>query len=318
MINVFQEGGIGDLILSVPLIEQVFKQDKYPIILHTFFPEIAKHLLPWINVNGDLYQANVSKKDWDYFISISDMVFFTKKPDAILPDFLQEMYKSWLSNHDEWKLIIKNHPTMANEMAKKSLNLGQTRWTFPFFFIGKEYKKFDYPYKLNDIKAPDKFITIHDGFDATNHYKFMRSTKSWDIEYWAEFIKLFKQKYPDIHVVQLGGIKHQKIKGVDINFAGQLSFEKSLEYLNSSLIHIDGDSGLVHARRLFNKQSIVLFGATNIDYFGYPENINIAPKYCGDCWWKNRDWMENCKEGHITPKCMDSILPIDVLNKINL
>ena len=96
-----------------------------------------------------------------------------------------------------------------------------------------------------------------------------------------------------------------------------LSFEKSLEYLNSSLVHVDGDSGLVHARRLFKKQTIVLFGSTNYKYFGYPENINLAPKFCGDCWWTQNTWMSKCKDGYSTPLCIESIKPEDVLQNIN-
>lgn len=317
-LNIVQEGGIGDLIVSIPLIELYFKHKDYKINLYTSFPYISKLFLPFVDSFSPIQDLKRDRNNFDFIISITDMVYFSCKNEKSIPDHLKEMYTHWQENFSpSWQEILKKHPFSANEMAHKALSFGQRRWTLPFYSVGKDYIKYDLN-GIEDVNYPKEFITIHDGFDASGHYKFMRSTKSWSVESWAEFIKLFKQKYPHINIVQLGGVKHNKIKGVDLNFAGQLDFKNSLRFLRSSLLHIDGDSGLVHARRLFNKKSIVIFGATNVDYFGYPENINLRPNFCGDCWWIKSDWMQNCKEGFSSPKCIDSILPRDVLNAVEL
>lgn len=314
-IPVFQEGGIGDLIVALPLIKSMFKESTLPIKFYSQFPEIARYFLPWIEIAGDIPKAYRDRSSFDYYISISDMARFFCTSIKSMPPFLLDIYNVWQQHSAEWQPYITAHPFKANDMAKKAVGMGLNRYTLAFQMLNK--KPIDFPFSLNQtVKAPKLFLTIHDGFDASGFYKFERSTKSWSVKAWEELITLLKQQYKELYIVQLGGVKHRKIKGVDINLAGQLTFEQSLVYLNSSLLHIDGDSGLVHARHLLNKPSIVLFGPTNVDYFGYKANTNMAPKVCGDCWWKNKDWMEKCMEGYETPKCIDSILPVDVFEKV--
>lgn len=316
--NVIVDGGIGDLILALPLIQHFLEITGYCIKINVYssFPEIAKYFLPSIIALPTIPYFRRDGNDFDYSISISDMVYFNKKPNTILPPSFQHLYNNWVNIFKDWELFLTTHPFNANDMAHKALRLGLRRWTLPFFSVGKEYEPYKFYEEIGKIECPNKFITIHDGFDATNHYKFERSTKSWSIVYWEKFVTLFKNEFPNIQVVQLGGVKHKPIKNADINLAGQLEFTKTLQYLNSSFLHIDGDSGLVHARKLFNKPSVVIFGSTNVEYFGYKENINIAPNFCGDCWWKKSDWMQNCKEKYESPKCIDSVIPEEVFKKV--
>jgi len=201
-------------------------------------------------------------------------------------------------------------------MGRKAVEMGLRRWTLPFHISGLTYEPFEWNDKVEAVSVEgwDRFITVHDGFDASGHLTFERSTKSWDLDYWNEFVRLFKEKHPDIGVIQLGGIRHRKIQYVDLNLAGQIPFHESLRYLKSATLHVDGDSGLVHARRLFHKPSVVMFGPTNYEYFAYPENINIKAPICGDCWWQKPNWMEHCVLGFLEPSCMQSISPQHVLS----
>lgn len=308
-------GGIGDIIIALAWMEYVIRPLDIPVKFYCQFPQIASYFMPWVEIGGNIRQSEYDKPLFDYYIFMSDMINFKFKDLKNMPDCLKKLYYQWEKHGEDWRHYIDSNPLEANKMAHTALDLGLNRWSLSFYMVNKEYKK--YHWQLTEpIDIPNKFITVHDGFDASGYYKFERSTKSWDIKSWIDFVKIFKRHYPDIYVVQLGGVKHRKIQGVDINFAGQLSFENSLRYLKSSLLHIDGDSGLVHARRLFNLQSIVIFGPTNVNYFGYPENVNLAPKFCGDCWWRIRDWMATCMAGHSTPACMDSISALNVFKEV--
>ena len=134
--------------------------------------------------------------------------------------------------------------------------------------------------------------------------------------YWGEFVSKFKLRFPHIQVIQLGGKKHRPIHGVDLNLAGAIPFYKSLQYLKGAIVHVDGDSGLVHARHLFKKPSVVIFGPTNVNYFAYPENVNLAPKVCGNCWWIKTDWMKNCVKGYDHARCMMSVTATTVIEAV--
>ena len=58
-------------------------------------------------------------------------------------------------------------------------------------------------------------------------------------------------------------------------------------------------------------RSIVLFGPTPINFFGYKENINVSSNIkCTGCYWKTDFWWRDCAEGYpLPPKCMEDLTP---------
>jgi hypothetical protein len=81
-------------------------------------------------------------------------------------------------------------------------------------------------------------------------------------------------------------------------------------------MHIDIDSGLVHLAAALGVQSCAVFGPSPAEYFGYPGNINIPPTFCGNCWWVNESWMDQCPLGFPDARCMLEQDPSDVANAI--
>jgi SAM-dependent methyltransferase len=79
---------------------------------------------------------------------------------------------------------------------------------------------------------------------------------------------------------------------------------------------VDGESGLVHLRRQLGGKSVALFGPTPVEYFGYPENVNIVAEVCGDCMWMTEDWYVNCLKGLDKPACLESIRAETVLRAV--
>jgi ADP-heptose:LPS heptosyltransferase len=88
----------------------------------------------------------------------------------------------------------------------------------------------------NDLK----YITVQYGFggDARND-----DIKCWKTENWETLIKIFKNKFKDISVVQVG-ISSDKLQNVDINVARKTSFDELCSILKKSLLHIDIDGCL--------------------------------------------------------------------------
>lgn len=320
-VPVYQSGGIGDTIVSLAWLQNVLgPKTTLPVRIYSNFPEIISYFLPWVEVGGDNAQFRRDQKDFSWWLSISDFIDFKGDPKTHMPDFMRGIFEVWLKHWDSgWGHLIASEPHKANEMGKKAVELGLNRRSLTFYLTGTRYQPFwmglGSPF-IPPAAVPHRFITVHDGFDASGHYKFPVSMKSWNVDLWADFIARFKTKYPEIMVVQLGGPKRIDLPGVDLNLAGQLSFFETLRYLKSSIVHVDGDSGLVHARALFTAPSVVLFGPTNFTYFGYPGNINLAPNVCGDCWWKKSDWMQNCVNGYETNLCMESIRPVRVMAEV--
>lgn len=316
MIPIEVTGGIGDLIISLPFIEEArVKYQRYgKLLLYTHYTEIAKHFIPFGYEIRPLRDLDTDNGDLNFWIKLSDVVNFKVRDESLLPKFIRPEYDHWLSTLKVWGPVIASHPKSAIHMAKMATDLGLTRATLPHFFMGWNYRPINFLY---DDPFPGRYITIHDGFDEKNPPGLIRSMKSWDMNYWVKFVNLFKAKHPDIHIVQLGGPHSRLIPGVHINRVNMLTFPDSMRYLTGSLVHVDGDSGLVHARHLYQKPSVVIFGPTEPSYYGYPENTNLKPRVCAPCWWMKEDWMSKCVIGFDEPRCMDSLTPDLVLYSVS-
>jgi Glycosyltransferase family 9 (heptosyltransferase) len=316
VVPLFVGGGIGDFIIALPLLQKFYElcDDYHPLRVYTPHVEIAKHFLPHFDDIRSSSAFALENDRLNWWIEIADIVHFKLRPNvAKLPDAIDPHYRLWLSVLDTWGPLIGNHPYWGNMTGNQAVEAGFNRFTLAAGLLGLTTEPFAYLCKY--AKHPRPFITIHDGFDGQKAHV-GRSTKQWSMEHWERFVQIFKAENPHVDVIQLGGPKSRLIPGVDLQLTNKLPFPVTMQYLNASQAHVDGDSGLVHARALLKKPSVVLFGPTNWAYFAHPRNVNIMPKVCGNCWWTTKDWLEVCAVGQPTPICMDSIRPETVLRHV--
>lgn len=296
-------GGIGDLILGLGVAKALNAKIK-DVVVYCKWPEISKQF----SSLAVLKDEECSKNGFDFIISSNSIINFQifSNFDGFKNQKLEEIYMKWryFISKGNWKRIVEHHPLLDNQMAHLALKMGYNRVTLPYAFLGLQYVKTP---SLKVTHFYSNYITIHDGFDSNNKEVRIRSMKNWDLDSWAELVAAIKHRFPNKKIVQLGGDRSRSIEGVDRNEVGQLTFRESMAYLENSDLHIDSDSGLVHAANFYGVPSVVLFGPTNAEFFGYDENLNIKSYYCGDCWWLKSDWMTNCPIGHDHPKCLDSI-----------
>jgi hypothetical protein len=171
-----------------------------------------------------------------------------------------------------------------------------------------------YRYLVETLRLADrKYITIHNGWDNVAHRHTKAATKGWPVRHYCEFVALFKQRFPEIAVVQLGAATSQRIENADYCLLNDTSLDEAAWVLKHSLLHVDGDSGLVHLARALHVTSVVMFGPTHREFFAYAVNRNLASTNCTNCWWTTGDWMRNCPRGLAEPECMASITPAQVL-----
>jgi ADP-heptose:LPS heptosyltransferase len=311
-------GGIGDLILGVGLAEALNRKVG-DVVIYSKWPEIVKYFsgLP------ALPDEACSVKGFDFVVNVNAIIKLQilNGFDGFRNQKMEEVYMAYrkFTSDPQWASIVDVHPYLDNHMAELAVSLGFNRETLPYAFLGLEYKPLKWRQE-KDVKdyyskySSHSYITVHDGFDTNNkNVKNFRSMKNWGMDAWTILITDFKKKYPEVRVMQLGGPTSRIIPGVDSCNVGKMTFEQSMFCLAGSLCHIDGDSGLVHAAKVFGVPSVVMFGPTNAKFFGYAENRNISSPFCGNCWWLHPDWMANCPVGFSEPRCMDSITPKMVL-----
>ncbi len=179
-------------------------------------------------------------------------------------------------------------------------------------------EKYEYPLFINEHKDylkkiglnPGEYVTIHRGADVA-HGDY--SVKMWPLEYYSKLINKIKEHYPDITIVQLGISENRcpKVDGVDMYLVGKTNLEQVKLLLKNAFTHIDVEGGMAHIRHaLCGKPSIILFGPTSPDFYGYSENINIvSTRCCNFCEWVTPNWNEKCIKGDVKNECMYSIAP---------
>jgi hypothetical protein len=173
-------------------------------------------------------------------------------------------------------------------------------WPFPFMLPSGDALA-QYP------QLRERYITVHDGWDAQLKIGGRRPTKCYPIEKWRSLVRKIKAELSDIVVVQLGGDVGAQIPEVDLSLKGVVGLPWAVKVLQNSLLHIDTDSGLVHVAVSLGKKAVVLFGPTGIDFYGYPQNANVQASGCTNCWLSTGDWVTTCLIGDRQPRCMSHI-----------
>ncbi|MBQ9798337.1 MAG: hypothetical protein IJO40_00160 [Thermoguttaceae bacterium] len=154
------------------------------------------------------------------------------------------------------------------------------------------------------------YLTLQRGVDAT--YQGANNTRMWPKPYYERLLETIKTNFPELTIVQLGKADAASdLKGVDVDLRGRTTFEELKVLLKNSALHIDGECGMVHFAHSLNSRSAVFFAQTNVDFCGYPENINVkVDGVCPiSCEWVVDDWQERCPRGFEAPPCMTKLTP---------
>jgi ADP-heptose:LPS heptosyltransferase/lipopolysaccharide biosynthesis glycosyltransferase len=151
------------------------------------------------------------------------------------------------------------------------------------------------------------YITIHHGFDVKKLPSRTRetdynSTKNLTTQKWIAIVNSLKAY--GLKIVQLGSANEEAILGVDHNLTGSTTLAQTAMLLKNALCHLDTEGGLVHLNRAVHGTSVVMFGPTPISTFGYPQNVNLAPSACKECFWTTETWVLECPRETSGPECM--------------
>ena len=209
--------------------------------------------------------------------------------------------------------FIQLHPTRDNFLARKVVFAGHDRRTFLHAMAGISYGG-DHLAIARDATAPTRFglaagqyVTVHNGYDPDFIIAGPRATKCYP--HFGEVVAKLKALYPGIAFVQVGTTTSEPIAECDLNLIGRTTMTEVAGLLAGALAHIDNEGGLVHMAACLGVRSVVVFGPTPSDYFGYPGNANVEPAVCGNCWWITRSWMERCVKGYPAPRCLEDLSP---------
>ena len=160
----------------------------------------------------------------------------------------------------------------------------------------------EYKSEFNSLNLKN-YITFYNDLSEGRKPK----NKTWPIRYLSEYITLMKRQFPYIEIVQCGGGGDVKVENADRHFLN-IDLELTKHILANSLLHVGTEGGLVHLATQLGTKCLVPFGANEVNYFGYPQNINIISDVCSPCMYLLPDWTA-CLRGFKESPCMSSITP---------
>jgi len=222
---------------------------------------------------------------------------------------LKAKFDQYNVNFDEFPLgnhLHRMHGKPLLDLMKETsgIDLRDYDLTYPL-----SPEDFEYVEELADIP----YVTISTGIDQF-FVRSSRTTKQWLMEFWKELANMIKAL--GVEVVQVGTLLDETVAGAG-SFLGRTTLRQAAALIKYGLCHIACEGGTIWMAKAVQRKSVALFGPTDVNFFGQPENANItAGLSCSPCWWRTHDWMVACPDGHESAKCMDGITPGVVFREV--
>jgi ADP-heptose:LPS heptosyltransferase len=328
-ILVVGSGGFGDMLYLTTVIKALYDQFDEPRIVVVHEHPLANqvlgknnpYLLDAIHIFGSKlaeFLDVVSSLDvFDLVAEVRYAVSYIAPPLSRIPS---EFLRVAQSKAVKWQRYVRyDWPHLNNYFAREVIGRGMGKLDLvgetANLPISRETSLQYFPVIdpiaawIGDLRGVP-YITVHHGADKNMSTGKGLQTKNLPLATWAEIARYLKAA--GFAVVQLGEINEDLIPGIDYDFRGRTSFDETAYVIKCACIHVDTEGGLVHVARAVNTRSVVMFGPTPVEFFGYPSNANVSSMECGNCWWTTRDWAVKCPRGLESPSCMAEHVPQDV------
>lgn len=302
-------GGIGDVAMArifvqklraaLPQAEIYFCYDSQTVV-NVIFQDGGL-------ING-FQNRNYIPEDYDLVIAGCHVLMYDYYDEArirqLAPDFIPILQKG-LEMQKIFKIFADNTPHLDGYLADITVAFGSARIPNMGLSTGLAVGQNDrVPLQLKPEGfavldrlglSGKKYITMHDGINTNTDTSSGYPTRCWPETNWRDFARLFKQHFPEILIVQLGGSKSRVFDFADVSLVGKTSVADLPYILEKAALHVDGESGMVQLANLTTAtRSVVAFGPTPVKYFGYARNINVVSEKCTNCMCIVKNWMTHC------------------------
>ena len=317
-------GGLGDALLDTQLLKTISELNTKNIKID-FYCRSYKlfDIYPFID-NAYPYSESIDKAKYDLILIGHRFMIIHHMCDDKVKEYSPILFEYCC---DSRKLIEHDLSNNLNDniISQYALLKGKNRIEqcnindiLPMDRYSSKYMSIN-PKELSVLKKYNllgkKYIVLNrevDGKYDNNH------PKLWSLEKYNRLVKLIKQKYPDILIVQMGtSNSFGKLSLIDVDLVEKTNLEQCKIVLKYSLLLFASEGGLVHLKNFLYGKSVVIFGPTIPEIFGYEENINIRSNACPHtCEWVTDQWAEKCILGYQDPVCTRSIELTDVYEAI--
>lgn len=310
-IAIVNQDGMGDVILDLPLICKL-KRDLKDNVFIGYFSKYGE----LFNFAGlvDLKSNENVCKGYDLVLERSHSTFVLEwnekritEKSSQLAQFCKKMleFQKDFSTKNNYRRIYDYAAFMGIHRTEISdptgiLGIGRNDELL-FGWDGSVFNVLD-KYGL----VGKKYITINRDIEAKREGE---HPKLWPKEYYTHLCKLIKMQFPDVLLVQIGAMDRDGcIEGIDLDLLGKTSINELKIVLKYSLLNISSEGGTVHLKHALYGKSVVVFGPTDENYFGYEQDFRFASRTCvGPCNYISNGWMKKCVKGFDKSECMSNV-----------
>lgn len=320
-------GGLGDGACARRLVLAYREQmPKAQFFIYAQLPDVAKTLFGGDDNTTILADEKIPWADYDLVVQVCLTAKFLHADPARIgrlePTFLPAFERAQKAQNNLGELL--DDPFLTEAALGRWLYAWGGRRFDLLSYTGGIALPHDETRRLKtDGKILEKYglsgvsyITFHDGTSSAQTVGDKRPTRAWPAVRWCEFFRLFKRQFPQIKLVQLGGKNSPVYEEADFNLVGKTPLSDVASLLQGAKAHIDTESGLVQLAQYLDVRSVVIFGPTDQEFFGYAKNINLAAGPCGGCMWSTADWVFACPLGHKAAPCTEAVSAQDALKAL--
>lgn len=320
-------GGIGDVAMTRVFVHKLRAALPEAEISFCYDSQAVADMIFSDGLTDRFQRRGYIPQDFDLVISGCHLFMFDyydrERISRLAPQFLPALEKG-LSLQKYFKDFAEYTPYLDGQLAEIAIAHGGSRVQNLGWFTGLEVCRNDRAeIKLDPQTARQtlrrlglegrRYVTIHDGINTNTDTSSGHPTRCWPQEHWREFARLFKARFPDILLVQLGGSKSRVFDFADVSLVGKTGVADLPYVLDNALLHVDGESGMVHLANLTRARCVVLFGPSKAAYLAYARNINLTSPKCTGCMNVSKYWMTRCLMGYPEKEqCLPAISPRDV------
>jgi ADP-heptose:LPS heptosyltransferase len=322
VIVVFGLGSYGDVIQITPLLHALhgrFPQAALILVHHDALGaklvESAPYLAKFIRLRSSahyLLRSSLEETSCDLLVECRYVIKYTlstgsrfSPADLHFVREAQEVQKPWLK-------FVQNFPFDNDLLWRQAKTKGWSMYDLMAHTAGFPDEDFEClrvhlpPGRsgLADLSLPPRYVVVSNSAEWLSLQSSLW-TKSLPHARMKEVLRELQARA--IPTVLLGTANDPGLYPVDHDLRGRTHLLEAADIVRQARAVLGPEGGLVNLARAVGTPSVVFFGSTPVDFFRFKNNVNIAPRFCGGCWWTTESYLRQCPLLEKTPPCTDSL-----------
>jgi len=322
VIVVFGLGSYGDVIQITPLLHALhgrFPQAAimvvHPDALGARLVESAPCVTRYLRLRSDfhyLLRSSLQEEDYDLIVECRYVIKYTLssssrfgKDDLRFVREAQETQASWLP-------FVQNFPYDNDRLWRQARSRGWSMYDLMAHtagFPGEDFERLrvDLPADRTGLAAfslPPRYAVVGNSAEWLTLQSSLW-TKSLPHAGMKEVLRELRDK--GIPTVLLGTANDPGDYPVDHDLRGKTNLLEAADIVKNARVLLGPEGGLVNLAQAVGTPAVVFFGSTPVEFFRFRNNLNIAPRFCGGCWWSTESYLRQCPLLEEIPPCTASL-----------